>query len=89
VYEVNFTRQALKSLKALDGKIKDNLLKKIKNLSVNPYSTTLDVKKLKVVEDAYRLRVGGYRVIYEISNKKLLITVVQIGIRGGVYGQLR
>lgn len=41
-------------------------------------------KKLKG-EDAYRIRVGDYRVIYEIDDEVILITVVSVGHRKDIY----
>lgn len=36
-------------------------------------------------EDQYRIRVGGYRVIYQIHDDVLLVLVVQVGNRRDVY----
>jgi len=41
-------------------------------------------KKLKG-EDAYRIRVGDYRVIYEIDDGKIIVTVVSVGHRKAIY----
>ena len=41
-------------------------------------------KKLKG-RDAYRIRVGDYRVIYEIQDDRLIVDVVTIGDRKNVY----
>ena len=41
-------------------------------------------KKLKG-EDAYRIRVGDYRIIYEIEDNIILVTVVSVGHRKDVY----
>ena len=47
-----------------------------------------DVKALSGFKDVYRLRVGDYRVIYELHNDILLITVVNVGNRGEVYNKI-
>ncbi len=47
-----------------------------------------DVKALTGFKNVFRLRVGDYRVIYEIRNDVLLITVVNIGNRGQIYNRL-
>ena len=44
----------------------------------------LGCKKLKG-RDAYRIRIGDYRVIYEIQDGKLIVTVITIGHRREVY----
>jgi mRNA interferase RelE/StbE len=86
VYEIEFTKKATKELKAIDKKIAVNLIKKIYILSKDPYAKVLDIKKLKGIKNVYRLRYREYRVIYEINNNKLVITIIKVGARGGVYG---
>ncbi|MNW58167.1 Plasmid stabilization system protein [compost metagenome] len=50
-----------------------------------PYSHA-NTKKMKGSEkDVYRLRVGSYRIIYEIINNELIIFVVRVGPRGDIY----
>jgi mRNA interferase RelE/StbE len=86
VYEVEFTKSSVKDIKSISGKDIAKIMAKIRILSLNPYSDSLDIKKLKGFNKAYRLRIGEYRVIYEINNNKLVIKVVKIAIRGDVYG---
>jgi len=42
------------------------------------------VKKLKG-RDGYRLRVGDWRVVYDIEAGKLVLIVIEIGPRGDIY----
>jgi mRNA interferase RelE/StbE len=42
-------------------------------------------RKLKGEDNAYRVRVGDYRIVYEILDDRLVIHVVQIGHRRDVY----
>jgi len=42
-------------------------------------------KKLLGEENAWRIRVGGYRVLYEIKDRVLIIHVVDIDHRKDVY----
>lgn len=42
-------------------------------------------KKLAASDHEYRLRVGNYRILYEIHDRQLLVLVVQVGHRGAVY----
>ena len=43
------------------------------------------VKKLTGAEDLYRIRVGNYRVVYQIQDNCLIVLVVRIGHRKDVY----
>jgi mRNA interferase RelE/StbE len=42
-------------------------------------------KKLRAQDDRYRIRVGDYRVIYEVDDAQLLILIVDVGHRKDVY----
>ena len=42
-------------------------------------------RKLTGSDDSYRLRVRDYRIVYEITDKKLIVYVVRIGHRKDVY----
>lgn len=44
-----------------------------------------DRKKLAGADDLYRLRVGGYRIIYTVDCGQLVVCVVDAGNRGDVY----
>jgi mRNA interferase RelE/StbE len=41
--------------------------------------------KLAGDENAWRIRIGDYRVLYEIHDKRLLLLVIRIGHRKDVY----
>ena len=58
------------------------ILARLAELETNPRPT--DIKKLKG-RKAWRIRVGDYRVIYEIHNRQLQILVITIGHRREVY----
>ncbi|MBN3905062.1 MAG: type II toxin-antitoxin system RelE/ParE family toxin [Nostoc sp. NMS1] len=44
-----------------------------------------DIKKLQGEENTYRIKVGDYRVIYDIFDDVLLVSVIDIGHRSKVY----
>ncbi|MEK6263420.1 MAG: type II toxin-antitoxin system RelE/ParE family toxin [Clostridium sp.] len=44
-----------------------------------------DIKKLKGMNETYRLRVGDFRVLFEKNDKELVIVVIDIGNRGQIY----
>jgi mRNA interferase RelE/StbE len=45
-------------------------------------------KKLSDEDRLYRIRVGDYRVVYQINDDILFVLVVRIGGRGDVYRDL-
>ena len=54
-------------------------------LGDDPRRPGANVKELAGYEDRYRLRVGDYRVIYEIVDEQLVILVVGVGHRREIY----
>lgn len=62
----------------------DPILSKLEALAVDPYSPSHNVKKL-VNREGYRLRIGDWRVIFEINDGQLLILVMELDTRGDVY----
>ncbi len=63
----------------------DLIRKKLLTLAENPYNINNNIKRLKTKEETYRLRVGDYRVIYEIINDLLIIEIIKIKPRGNAY----
>ncbi|MGC9602465.1 MAG: type II toxin-antitoxin system RelE/ParE family toxin [Minisyncoccia bacterium] len=51
----------------------------------DPFSHTLDIKKLEKPEIGYRLRVGDYRVSYTIDTGKRIVTIYRIKHRKDAY----
>lgn len=57
---------------------------KLEGIATDPYAEHPNAKKLQGRE-GYRLRVGDWRVIYEIQNDQLVILVLKVAPRGEVY----
>lgn len=85
-YKVKFTKGARKMLKKLPLDIQNRIKPKIKALSVEPRPD--GVKKLKGKENSYRIRVGDYRVVYEIFDDVLIVKVLEIGHHSDIYKEL-
>ena len=81
-YRVYFKPSAEKELRNLPKNIAESAILKIDTLTENPRSRIS--KKLKG-EDSYRLRIGDYRMVYNIDDKYKVITVFRIGHRKDVY----
>ena len=83
-YIVQITPPAARELERLPPPIRALIVPRIRALADNPRPP--GVKKLKGEQNGWRIRVGDYRVVYEIYDKELLVLVVKIGHRGDVYG---
>jgi len=80
IYKIEWTKKASDNLDSLDNFTSKRIVKKIDELLINPFSK--DVKKLKEMK-GYRLRVGDYRVIFDIESNSIFI--LKIGHRKNIY----
>ena len=85
VYSVEFVKSAQKEFAALPARVRSNIVEALNLLSQNPRSELLKTKKLKGADELYRIRLGDYRLVYEIRQKRLIVVVVKIGHRREVY----
>jgi mRNA interferase RelE/StbE len=81
-YKVIIKRSAEKEIEALPLKDRRRVVGKIQSLADNPRPPGCE--KLSGA-DKYRLRQGDYRILYEIIDRDLIITVVRVGHRRDVY----
>jgi len=81
-YRVIIPKSVRKELDRLPEKIADRVLARLAELETNPRPA--DAKKLKG-RNAWRIRVGDYRVIYEIHDRVLQILVITVGHRREIY----
>lgn len=84
-FQIIWSEPASKELKKLDRSIAKRIFKKVTQLGENPL--LFDVTKI-VGEPYYRLRVGDYRVIFDIQNDKLRIIILKAGHRKNIYSRL-
>lgn len=82
-YAVEFTSAAARKVRRLDPPIRRRLLAGIAGLAVDPRPD--GVRKLSGADNAWRIRIGDYRVIYEIHDGTLEVLVVDLGHRREVY----
>ena len=83
-YEVSITKSVQKFLDKLPDRTADKLESAMKNLENDPRPP--GATKL-TGQEAYRIRVGSYRIIYEIHDKILLVKVIDAGHRRDVYNK--
>ncbi|MDC0834298.1 RelE/StbE replicon stabilization toxin [Geitlerinema sp. FC II] len=82
-YIVELKAAPQRQLKKLEKPIRNRILKKLEALAIDP--RPLGVKKLSGEEETYRVRVGDYRIIYQIFDRILRVSVIQIGHRREIY----
>jgi mRNA interferase RelE/StbE len=85
-WQVIIHRKAEKILKRLDGDTLERIRRAIRGLASEP--RPMGYKKLSGYENLYRLRVGDWRIIYAIEDDRLIVLVLEISTRGGVYRNL-
>ena len=81
-YKIVLSRRSKKQLDKLPDNIAAPILESISLLETIP--RPIGCKKLKG-RDGYRIRVGDYRVIYQIIDDELIIDVVTVGHRREIY----
>ncbi|MBV1777717.1 type II toxin-antitoxin system RelE/ParE family toxin [Paeniglutamicibacter sp. ABSL32-1] len=82
-YRVVFTTAAAKELRKLDPGIRRRILSGIADLEREPRPA--GCKKLAGETNAWRIRVGDYRVLYDVVDDILIVTVVRVAHRREVY----
>ncbi|CAD5957373.1 MULTISPECIES: type II toxin-antitoxin system RelE family toxin [Streptomyces] len=87
-YAFRFTAAAQRQLRAIDRPAAMRILAALTALGDDPYREDADIKKLTGPSGLYRLRVGSYRVAYQVEDGELVILVVKVGDRRDVYRSL-
>jgi len=82
-YKVELTRSAEKDLRRIDKRYIPRVFAVVESLEHEPHP--VGSKKLSGSDRTYRIRVGTYRVIYEIEDDCLKVLVVKMGHRRNVY----
>jgi mRNA interferase RelE/StbE len=83
IYKIEWKRTAIKELEKLPRPMISRIVSAVDNLSSNPYPQ--GVRKLVSTDSSYRIRVGDYRVVYNIVKNKLIIEIIRVGHRKDVY----
>lgn len=83
-YAIKYAKQVEKFLdrhKDLQPKI----ISALEQIAQNPFENNLDIKRLQGESHKYRLRIGKYRLLYEIIESQILIYAYKAQSRGDIY----
>ena len=80
-FQIIWSESAARQLAKLDRAVSKRILSRVQDLETDPLRS---LRKLVGVP-YYRLRVGDYRVIVEVTQGKLLVLVLKVGHRSQIY----
>jgi len=87
-YAFRFTTAAQRQLRDIARLDAMRILTALTALGDDPYREGVDVKQLTGTSGLYRLRVGNYRIAYQVNDGELVILVVKVGNRRDIYRNL-
>lgn len=85
--KVTLTKRAAKSLRRLPANHAARIRAAIGHLAAEPEGTSLDIKSLQGVSGLRRVRVGGWRVVFEMPTSDELV-ILDVLPRGSAYGRI-
>jgi len=83
MYRIIIKKNAFRAIEKLPIEQIESIYNKVMSLSENPRPN--GCKKLKGFENVYRIRLGIYRIIYSIFDKKLIVEIIKVAHRKDVY----
>lgn len=86
-YQVELSKRAEKFIVKVEKTSSARILDALDNLSEDPYGYN-GIIKMTGYNNRFRLKIGKYRVVYSVENDILLIVVVDIDSRGGIYKRM-
>jgi mRNA interferase RelE/StbE len=88
-YRLLLHKSVTKFLEKCPDKQRQDIKQKLELLKQNPYANEqLDIKPMQGYENLYRLRIGQYRLVYQIKQDELIIFILKAGNRGDIYKAL-
>ena len=84
-YAFRWRERAVKELRAIPDPTALTIWREFAALRDDPQRQDVNVKKLAGYDDRHRLRVGDYRVIYDVMDSQVVILLVGVGHRREIY----
>lgn len=82
MYDIILTNSAEKFLKRVERQDQIRIRDKLKELKENPHR---GIPLTGNLSGLWKLRVGNYRVTYQIKNQELIVLIIRIGHRKNIY----
>ncbi|MBO2945212.1 type II toxin-antitoxin system RelE/ParE family toxin [Paenibacillus sp. F411] len=82
-YQLTFNRDAVKFVAKQERAVQERIRKSLLGLTVRP--PVGDIRPMKGYDKRFRLRVGSYRILFEINHQEQVIYILTIDNRGDIY----
>jgi mRNA interferase RelE/StbE len=82
-YRIEWKASALREIKRIDRQDVPRIVAAVGALSANPFPA--GVRKLQGTENTYRMRVGDYRILYEVYRGSVYIQIIRVRHRKDAY----
>jgi mRNA interferase RelE/StbE len=82
-YRIDVSATAERQIRTLPRVDQIRVLRAVNALSTNPRPQ--GCRKLSGLDDVFRIRIGRYRVLYTVEDRRLVILVLKVGNRKDVY----
>ncbi len=84
MYRVVTAKAFDRALAKLPANWQKRIVAKVEEVAMSPYAPNNNLTKLQG-RSGYGLRVGDWRIIYELEDERLVMLVLEVGPRGGIY----
>lgn len=81
MYELQFSKKAVKELKRLEKSVKERIWVKLQECKVDPFRFLKHLEQIK----GYKLRVGDYRLIIDVDINNRILNMIKLGNRRNIY----
>ena len=87
-WTLDWSRKAARYLDSLSAEDRERITQAVQRVKSDPNDRTLDIVRVrgKSSINFYRIRIGGYRVIFQRDDNERALIVRDVGTRGGIYG---
>jgi mRNA interferase RelE/StbE len=82
-FRIEWKKSTRKDLRKLPASVGERIVEAVENLAENPFPR--GVEKLSGSEHAYRIRLGDYRIVYEVVTESKLVEIQRVRHRKDVY----